>query len=48
MRSRPVLADMPAFRTRDLSERLEITWRAAQDAVEKLQAAGIIKQVSAG
>jgi Fic family protein len=48
MRSLPVLADMPAFHTRDLSQRLEVTWRAAQDAVEELQAAGIIKQVSAG
>ena len=48
MRSLSVLADMPAFHTRDLSERLEVTWRAAQDAVEELQVAGIIEQVSAG
>jgi Fic family protein len=48
MRSLAVLPDMPAFHTRDLSERLEVTWRAAQDAVEELQATGIIKQVSAG
>lgn len=33
-RSLPVLADMPTFHTRDLSQRLEVTWRAAQDAVE--------------
>lgn len=48
MRSLSVLADMPAFHTRDLAERLEVTWRAAQDAVGELQAAAIIKQVSAG
>jgi Fic family protein len=48
MRSLSVLADMPAFHARDLSERLEVTWRAAQDAVEELQAAAIVKQVSAG
>lgn len=42
------LADMPAFRARDLAERLGVTWRAAQDAIAELQAAGIVKQVSAG
>lgn len=42
------LADMPAFRARDLAERLGVTWRAAQDAVLELQEGGIIKQVSAG
>lgn len=42
------LADMPAFHTRDLAERLKVTWRAAQDAVLELQRAEIIKQVSAG
>ena len=39
---------MPAFRARDLAERLQVTWRAAQDAVVELEGAGIIKQVSAG
>lgn len=48
MRSLAVLADMPAFHARDLADRLEVTWRSAQDAVEELQAAAIIKQVSAG
>lgn len=42
------LADMPAFHARDLAERLHVTWRAAQDAVQELEAAGIVKQVSAG
>lgn len=42
------LPDMPAFRARDLAERLQVTWRAAQDAVAELEGAGIIKQVSAG
>lgn len=48
MASLDCLADMPAFRARDLAERLEVTWRAAQDAVAELEDAGIIKQVSAG
>lgn len=43
-----VLADMPAFRTRDLAERLRVTWRAAQDAVEELEQIGIVRQTSAG
>jgi ribosomal protein S25 len=42
------LADVPAFRTRDLADRLGVTWRAALDAVTELEAAGIIRQVSAG
>lgn len=42
------LPDMPAFRTRDLAERLKVTWRAAQDAVLELESVGVIKQVSAG
>jgi Fic family protein len=42
------LADMPAFHTRDLAERLQVTWRAAQDAVLELERVGIVKQVSAG
>ena len=42
------LADLPAFHTRDLAQRLGVTWRAAQDAVLELADAGIIKQVSAG
>jgi Fic family protein len=42
------LADMPAFRTRDLADRLGVTWRAALDAVTELEAVGIIRQVSAG
>lgn len=48
MSSLACLADMPAFGTRDLAERLAVTWRAAQDAVAELQEAGIIRQVSAG
>src|SRR5690606_22611653 len=43
-----VLADMPAFRARDLAERLGVTWRAAQDAIAELMDAGIVRQVSAG
>jgi hypothetical protein len=42
------LPDMPAFRARDLAERLQVTWRAAQDAILELEGAGIVKQVSAG
>ena len=48
LRSLNCLPDMPAFRTRDLAERLRVTWRAAQDAVAELEHAGVIKQVSAG
>jgi Fic family protein len=48
MASLDCLVDMPAFRVRDLAERLEVTWRAAQDAVVELEEVGVIKQVSAG
>jgi Mn-dependent DtxR family transcriptional regulator len=37
---------MPAFRARDLAERLQVTWRAAQDATLELEGAGIVRQVS--
>lgn len=43
-----VLPDMPAFHARDLAERLGRSWRAAQDAIVELQAAGVVTQVSAG
>lgn len=48
MASLSCLPDMPAFRTRDLAERLQVTWRATQDAVIELENLSIIKQVSAG
>lgn len=48
IRSLTCLPDMPAFRARDLAERLRVTWRAAQDAIVELERAGVIKQVSAG
>lgn len=48
MASLACLADLPAFHTRDLAQRLGVTWRAAQDAVLELADAGIITQVSAG
>ncbi len=43
-----ILPDMPAFHTRDLAQRLDRSWRAAQDAVEALVSVGIVKQLSAG
>lgn len=43
-----VLPDMPAFHARDLAERLDRSWRAAQDAIEELEGVGIVKQLSAG
>jgi Fic family protein len=43
-----VLPDMPAFHARDLAERLDRSWRAAQDAVEELASVGIVRQLSAG
>lgn len=42
------LVEMPAFHTRDLAERLQRTWRAAQDAVIELVDAKIVREVSAG
>jgi Fic family protein len=43
-----VLPDMPAFHARDLAERLDRSWRAAQDAIEELTGAGVVTQLSAG
>ncbi|MEX0953188.1 MAG: Fic family protein [Nitriliruptoraceae bacterium] len=43
-----ILPDMPAFHARDLAQRLDRSWRAAQDAIEELVSVGIIKQLSAG
>ncbi len=42
------LPDMPAFHARDLAQRLDRSWRAAQDAIEELEDVGIVKQLSAG
>jgi Fic family protein len=43
-----MLPDMPAFHTRDLAQRLDRSWRAAQDAIQELADVGIVKQLSAG
>lgn len=43
-----ILPDMPAFHARDLAQRLDRSWRAAQDAVEELVTVGIVRQLSAG
>ena len=40
--------DMPAFQARDLAQRLDRSWRAAQDAIEELVSVGIVLQLSAG
>ncbi|TVR34740.1 MAG: Fic family protein [Nitriliruptor sp.] len=43
-----ILPDMPAFHARDLAQRLDRSWRAAQDAIAELADVGIVKQLSAG
>ena len=42
------LPGMPVFQIRDVSDRLDITWKAAEAAVLELQAAGVITEVTAG
>lgn len=42
------LPGLPVFGIRDVADHLDVSWVAAQQAVGELEAAGVIKQVSAG
>ena len=42
------LPGLPVFQIRDVADRLNVTWKAAETAVLELQSAGIVRQVTAG